>query len=85
MTTPRIRLTRQQTALIESRGRTLVQPPTEADAKVVREIQLHRPVAAGKLPFDVVFTLEALRHLADQGNAVAKDLYDYETRRLGLR
>ncbi len=83
--TQRIRLTEQQTRLIESRGRTLLQPPTPEDRSVVRELQLHRPVGGGKLPFDVVFTLETLRHLADQGNLVAKDIYDYETRRLGLR
>jgi len=36
------------------------------------------------IPGDVLFALDALRLLADQGNIVAKDLFDSEVERMGL-
>lgn len=36
------------------------------------------------LPGDVFMALDALRLLADQGSAIAADLFDSECRRLGL-
>ncbi len=36
------------------------------------------------IPGDVLFTLDSLRLLAEQGNRVAADLFDYESERLGF-
>jgi hypothetical protein len=36
------------------------------------------------IPGDVLFTLDAIRLLADQGNKIAADLFDEECVRLGL-
>lgn len=64
------------------RGRTMIQPPTEEDAKIVRANALARPVNG--IPVDVLMTLQALRDLADQGNLAAKWLYEEESRKFGL-
>lgn len=36
------------------------------------------------IPGDVLFTLDAIRLLADQGNKIAADLFDEESEKLGL-
>jgi len=51
------------------------------------EIAAHRRTIDGflnGLPGDVLFALDALRLLADQGNEVAAYMLDRETQRLGL-
>lgn len=51
------------------------------------EIAAHQRTVAGflnGLPGDVLFALDALRLLADQGNEVAAYMLDRETERLGL-
>lgn len=53
----------------------------EADVAAVRRT-LTRTLNG--IPGDVLFALDALRLLADQGNVVAADLFDHEIIRLGL-
>lgn len=64
---------------MESRGRTHVQPrPPDAKPMI-----FDRRLPSGLTP-DVVFTLEALRHLAEQGNQFARFMYEEEMRTLGI-
>jgi hypothetical protein len=64
---------------MESRGRLLLQPRPAG----VAPIPLGRRTAEG-LPFDVLMALESIRQLAEQGNVVARTLYEMERERLGL-
>lgn len=60
-------------------NRRMLQPPGPSDVAP--------PFAAMSMegiPGDVLFTLEALRQLAEQGNQVAQMLYDRERDRLGI-
>lgn len=61
----------------------LQKPPTEADFEAFQEILRRRKTIEG-IPTDVLFTLEAIRQLAEQGNEVAKQLYWAERVRLGI-
>lgn len=78
-----LRVTKHQAAHIVQ-GRTLIQPPTEADRDVVRFNAAHKGERAEGIPFDVRMTLEALRDLAAQGNLAAKWLYEREAARWNL-
>ena len=63
-------------------GRGMVQAPTEEQRRVIKAA-----VGAGKaegIPFDVLMTLEALRQLGEQGNRVAKKLYEEERLKFGI-
>ena len=65
-------------------NRLIVQPPPSLDA-----VAQHRLIADQRrriegLPIDVLETLEAIRLLAEQGNRVAKELYEEERERLGI-
>jgi len=58
--------------------RIVLQPPTSPDQ--VREFQR----AKTRIPNDVLLTLESMRMLADQGNRLARRIFVFECRRLGL-
>lgn len=65
-------------------NRLIVQPPASASV-----VETHQEVARQLkriegLPIDVLETLEAIRILAEQGNEVAKVLYDVEREKLGI-
>lgn len=64
--------------------RLIVQPPPTMSA-----IEAHQDLARQRktiegLPIDVLETLEAIRLLAEQGNQVAKELYEVEREKLGI-
>jgi hypothetical protein len=71
-------LTPEFRAQMESRMKLRLQPPTD----LAQITEWDRTI--GGLPGDVLLTLEAMRHLADQGNVVAARLWEYECKRLGL-
>lgn len=66
-------------------GRTLIQAPTEADAEVVAANARMKHQTVEGIPFDVRMTLQALRDLAEQGNLVARRVYEVEAEKWGLR
>jgi len=75
-------LTPHQRAHLQTR--LMLQGPANATPT---EIAAHQRTIEGflnGLPGDVLFTLDSLRLLADQGNEVAEYLLDRETQRLGL-
>jgi hypothetical protein len=70
---------------------------TKRDAKrLTRNRQLLQPPAPGTplpaltarraegIPLDVLFTLESLRQLGEQGNQIAMRIYEVERARLGI-
>lgn len=61
----------------------LQKPPDEQSMATFAEL-VRRQKRLSSLPIDVLFTLEALRLLADQGNIVAQELYWSERVRLGI-
>lgn len=64
---------------MESRGRTHVQPRPAG----IAPIPVDRRLPSG-VPVDVAFTLESLRHLAEQGNRFARFIYEQERIALGI-
>lgn len=64
--------------------RLLVQPPPSLDAVRQHRLIHDQLKRIEGLPIDVLETLEAIRLLAEQGNEVAKDLYDTEREKLGI-
>jgi hypothetical protein len=63
-------------ARLEGNQRLKLQPPDGNSEDFNRRI-------AG-LPGDVLLALESIRALAEQGNRIAAQVYEYETKRLGL-
>jgi len=61
----------------------LQKPPDEGYANEFAAFMRRRKTIEG-IPIDVLFTLEAIRMLAEQGNEVAKNLYWAERVRLGI-
>ncbi|HEY6056453.1 MAG TPA: hypothetical protein VIV06_00395 [Candidatus Limnocylindrales bacterium] len=78
-----LRLSEPARRVLLSRGILTVQAPTEEQQALVRQLRL-RDKRAEDIPFDVLFALESLRQLAEQGNEVAADLYESERIRLGI-
>lgn len=72
-------LSDRQRRLMESRGRTIVQPRPYDVPPFILDLRNREGV-----PQDTVFALEAIRHLAEQGNNFAKFIYEYERSRLGI-
>lgn len=72
-----MRLTDTFRKRIEGNQRLRLQPPEGTDRG-----DFDRRISG--LPGDVLLALESLRALAEQGNDVAKHLYESETKRLGL-
>ncbi len=68
----------RQRRLMESRGIQRVQPRAEGAAP----IRLHHTING--IPEDVLFALEALASLAEQGNDVARFVYEHELESLGI-
>lgn len=68
------------------RGRTMIQPPGPDDRQTVlaNARDMTRTGTGTGIPSDVLMTLEALRHLAEQGNIAAGWLYERERERLGI-
>jgi hypothetical protein len=64
--------------------RLMLQLPADASAREVARVRADLDRVVMGLPGDVFMALDALRLLADQGNEIAKDLFDFESRRLGL-
>lgn len=83
--TPGWHLTPAQRAQIVQ-GRNLIQPPGPDDAKAVafNMRMMGRTGTGTGIPADVLFALEALRQLAEQGNLAAKWLYEEERRKFGI-
>jgi len=69
-------LTETMRARLEGNQRLKLQPPEGKTPDFDRRI-------AG-LPGDVLLALESMRALAEQGNRIAAQIYEYETKRLGL-
>jgi hypothetical protein len=76
-----LRLTRHQ--LEHLRTRLQVQPPGPDTNNGIAEM-MERGKRLQGIPGDVLFTLEAIRLLAEQGNAVAAELYQSERIKLGI-
>jgi hypothetical protein len=72
-------LTPEFRAQMESRARQRLQPPPVGTRD---RGEWDRTISG--IPGDVLFTLENLRFLADQGNRVAAWLWEREVKRLGL-
>jgi hypothetical protein len=72
-----MRLTPAFRARVEGNLRLKLQPPEGKDRG-----DFNRRISG--LPGDVLLALESIRALAEQGNDVAKHLYESETKRLGL-
>lgn len=72
-------LSEKQRRVLESRGIQRVQPPGPGDRLIPLQVRGREGV-----PFDVMLTLEAIRQLAEQGNALARFIYDQERRALGI-
>lgn len=63
---------------------TLLQkPPTDAAREEFAALLARRKTIEG-IPTEILFTLEAIRQLAEQGNRVAEALYWSERVRLGI-
>jgi hypothetical protein len=71
-----LRLTRRDAKRL-TLNRQLVQPPSPGSA-------LPSLGQSEGIPGDVLLTLEALRQLADQGNLIARAIYERERERLGI-
>lgn len=76
------RFTEEQRLALSTRH-MVQRPPGEAAIASFAELAHRRKTIEG-LPVDVLFTLEAIRLLADQGNEMAKRLYWSERVRLGI-
>jgi hypothetical protein len=64
---------------IATGGRTLLQPPPPG-----MSLDGTRLPSSQGIPGDVLFALAALSDLADQGNLIARQLYEHERERLGI-
>jgi hypothetical protein len=64
--------------------RLMVQKPPDAVAQETFAELMRMRQTIENIPVDVLFTLEAIRTLAEQGNEVAKRLYWKERERLGI-
>lgn len=76
------RLTEQQRRRLSDS--LLLQKPPDAPARETFEELSRRIKTIEGIPVDVLFTLEAIRLQAEQGNKVAEWLYWAERRRLGI-
>ena len=65
-------------------SRLMLQAPHDASPRELAAIRRDLDSRVRGLPQGAFMALDALRLLADQGNAVAADLFDSESRRLGL-
>lgn len=77
-----MRFTPEQRANLNDRF-LLQKPPTDGDFEAFAELMRRKKTIEG-IPVDVLFTLEAIRQLAEQGNKVAERLYWTERVRLGI-
>lgn len=83
-TPPKLGLTLTPHQKLHLANRLMLQGPLDATPA---EVAAHRRSIERNLngiPGDVLFALDALRLLADQGNVVAADLFDREVARMGL-
>ncbi len=62
----------------------MLQAPADLTARQIAAVRRDLERVVDGLPGDVFMTLDALRLLADQGNQLAADVFDHESRRLGL-
>lgn len=65
-------------------NRLMLQLPNDTPVRELAAFRASIEKAVNGIPGDVLFALETLRLLADQGNVVARDLFDDEVERLGL-
>lgn len=65
-------------------SRLMLQAPTTATPAQLAEFRRFLDQKFNGIPGDVLITLDAIRLLADQGNLVARDLFDSEVERLGM-
>jgi hypothetical protein len=65
-------------------NRIMLQSPKEASPAEIAAHQRGLERSLNGIPGDVLFALDALRLLADQGNVVARDLFQMEIERMGL-
>lgn len=77
-----LRLTPHQLAHLQTR--IMVQPPKDGEPPESIDAITERSRRVTGIPADVLFTLEAIHLLAEQGNAAAKALYEQERLRLGI-
>lgn len=64
--------------------RLMLQLPPTASPREIARVRADMDRVIHGLPGDVFMALDALRLLADQGNTIAADLFDSESKRLGL-
>lgn len=65
-------------------NRIMLQGPGDASPGEIAAHQRGLSRMLNGIPGDVLFALDALRLLADQGNVVARDLFQSEIERMGL-
>lgn len=65
-------------------NRLMLQLPNGVSPREVARVRADLDRRVQGMPGDVFMALDAIRLLADQGNAVAKDLFDSECAKLGL-
>ena len=77
-----LELTPLQAAQLSTR--LMLQAPRDLTPSQIAAVRRDLDRVVRGLPADVFMALDAMRLLAEQGNAVAADIFDYESRRLGL-
>lgn len=77
-------LTLPEHARLHIANRLMLQQPVDQTPEQLAEYGRFLARKFNDIPGDVLITLDALRLLADQGNRVARDLFDDEVERLGL-
>lgn len=75
-------LTEQQRRMLSTR--LMLQAPTTLSPRQLAAVRRDLDSRVAGLPPGAFMALDALRLLADQGNVVAADLFDSESRKLGL-
>lgn len=79
---PGFRLTEAQRRALSTR--LMLQAPRDVSPKLMMRIRMDLDSRVRGLPPGAFMALDGLRLLAEQGNIVARDLFDNESRRLGL-
>lgn len=65
-------------------NRIMLQSPVDVSPAEIAAHQRGLDRSLNGIPGDILFALDALRLLADQGNVVARDLFQMEIERMGL-
>lgn len=65
-------------------SRMMLQAPSGLTPDQIARVRRDLDSVVKGIPQDVFMVLDSLRLLADQGNLLARDLFDHESARLGL-